>query len=112
GLGDDLADLEARVGRRIGILKHHLQFSAIGPHLAPRQLVDPLAIDADLTGGRLDELQNRLAGGRLAAAALADEAQSLALPDVEGNAVDRMDVADGLLQQALLDREMLDQIPD
>ncbi len=36
----------------------------------------------------------------------------LARGDVEGDAVDRMDLADGALQQAFLDREMLDQSSD
>src|SRR5207253_7008889 len=69
-----------------------------------------LAVDADFAGGRLDQLQDRLAGGRFAATALADQPQGLALGDVEGDAVDRVDLADGLLQHPLLDREMLDQV--
>ena len=86
--------LQARVQRRVRVLEHHLQFAAVGPHLAPRQPVDALAVDPDLAGGRLDQLQDRLAGGRLAAAALADQAQGLALGDVERDAVDRMDLPD------------------
>ena len=111
-LADDVADLEARVQGGVGVLEDDLQLAAPGPHLLPRQAVDALAVDANLAGGRVDQLQDRLAGGRLAAAALADETQGLALGDVERDAVDRMDLPDRALQQPLLDREMLDQSPD
>ncbi len=103
--------LQARVQRGIGVLEDDLQLAAPGPHLLAREAVDALAVDADLAGGRVDQLEDRLAGGRLAAAALADEPQGLALGDVEGDAVDRMDLPDGALQQPLLDREVLDQPP-
>ena len=53
---------------------------------SPRSLI--------VAGGRLDQLQDRLARGRLAAAALADEAEGLARGDVEADAVDGMDVPD------------------
>src|SRR5438105_1721360 len=109
-LADDVADPEARVQRGVGVLKDDLQLAAIGAHLAPRQLVDALAIDADLAGGRLDQFEDRLARGRLAAAAFADEAQGLALRDVERDTVDRMHLSDGLLQDPFLDREMLDEV--
>src|SRR5262249_49286960 len=108
-LADDVAHLEARVQRGIRVLEHDLQFAAMRPHLAPRQLVDPLAVEPDLAGCRFDQLQDRLAGGRLAAAALADEAPGLALGDIEGDAIDRVHLSDGLLQDTLLDREVLDQ---
>ena len=111
-LGDDVADPQPRVERRIRVLEHHLQLAAIGPHPVTRQRVDALAADPDLAGGRLDQLEDGLARGRLAAAALADEAQGLALRDVERDAVDGVDLADGALQQPLSDREVLDQVPD
>ena len=79
------------------------------PHLGARQAVDAGAADPDLAGGRLDQFEDRLAGGRLAAAALADEAKGLTLGDIEGDAVDRVNLADGALQQAFADREMLDE---
>ena len=99
-LGDDVADPEARVQGGIGILEDDLQFAAIGPHLAARQLVDALAIDADFAGGRLDQLQNGLAGGRFATAALADQPQRLSRRDVERDAVDGVNLPDGALQEA------------
>src|SRR5204862_4624643 len=48
----------------------------------------------------------------LATAALADEAQGLALADREGDVIDRIDLADGAPQHPLLDREMLFQVDD
>ena len=77
----------------IGVLEHHLQLAAVGPHLARREIVDALAAQLHRAGGGLDQLEDRLARGRLAAAALADEAQRLALGDGEGDAVDGMDLA-------------------
>src|SRR5690348_10799277 len=109
---DYVADPEARVERRIGVLEDDLQLATVGPHLAASQLVDSLAADTNLAGGRVDQFEDRLAGGRLAAAALADETQGLALGDVEGNAVDRMHLPDGALQQPFLDRKMLYQPAD
>src|SRR5208282_1930421 len=108
-LADDVADSEARVERGVGVLEHHLELAPVGPHLAARQRIDALAVDADLARGRVEQFEDRLARGRLAAPALADEAQSLARGDVEGDAVDRVDLPDGALQQALFDREMLDE---
>src|SRR5262249_49690852 len=70
---------------------------------------DALAVDADLARRRVDQFQNCLARGRLPAAALADQTKGLALGDLKGDAVDRMDLPDGALQQAFLDREVLDQ---
>src|SRR5207245_5609855 len=48
--------------------------------------------DADVAPGRRDELQDPLAGRRLAAAALPDEAEDLSPPDVEVDPIDRADV--------------------
>src|SRR5438445_589588 len=48
--------------------------------------------DEDVAPGRRDELQDPLAGRRLATAALPDEAEDLAPPDVEVHAIDRADV--------------------
>ena len=56
---------------------------------------DVLAIDDDRPAGRLQQLQQRAAGGGLAAAALADQAQRLARVDVKRDAVDRVDVPAG-----------------
>src|SRR6185503_11936328 len=62
-------------------------------HLVARELEEILAVELDfaadgLAGGFGDEADNREAGDRLTAAGLADEAEGLALADVEGDAVD------------------------
>src|SRR2546426_761494 len=49
-------------------------------------------VDEDVATGRRDELQDPLAGRRLATAALPDEAEDLPPPDVEVDAIDRADV--------------------
>ena len=48
-------------------------------------------------GGRL-EVEDRPAQGRLAAAGLADQAVGLAAVDLQGDAVDGVDVADGVVE--------------
>ena len=58
------------------------------------------------------KFEDRFARCRLAAAALADETKGLALGDIEGDAVDRVNLPDRALQQTLADREMLDEAPN
>ena len=70
-------------------------------------MVDALAAELHGAGGRIDELQDRLSRRRLAAAALADEAQGLAGGDVEADAIDGVDVADDAREHALVHWEML-----
>ena len=70
-------------------------------------------MEDDLAAGRLVELQDRAAGRGLAAAGLADQAERLALLDLEGDAVDGLDRADLALEDdALGEREVHDQVVD
>src|SRR6266446_3535678 len=108
-LADDVADPEPRVERGVGVLKDDLELAPVGPHLMAAEAVDALALDADLARGRVEQFEDRLARGGLAAAALANQTQGLARGDVEGDAVDRVDLPDRALQQPLPDREVLDQ---
>src|SRR6187200_1129312 len=73
---------------------------------------DVLAVEPDGALGRLDEAQQQLADGRLAAAGLADQAQRLARIDREAHAIDRLDPGDRARQQAAPQREMLLQAGD
>jgi len=67
----------------------------------------------DLAGGRLDEAEHEAARRRLAAAALADQAERLALVDVEADVVDRAHAADlALDEEPGGDREVLGQVLD
>ncbi len=112
-LGDDVADRHARVQRRVGVLEDHLHLAAHLAHLAAVQLGQVLAVEDDLAAGRLVELQDGAAGGGLAAAGLADQAEGLALLDVERDAVDGLDRADLALEDdALGQREVHDQVVD
>ena len=62
--------------------------------------------------GRLDQPQDRAADRGLAAAGLADQRERLAGADRQRHAVDRVDIAGGAAQQALLDREVLLEVLD
>ena len=52
------------------------------------------AVELHRAGGRLAQADHRPPGRALAAARLADEAERLALADLEGHVVDRLDLAD------------------
>src|SRR5207247_2208620 len=71
-----------------------------------------LALEPDLTGGGLVELQDGAAGGGFATAGLADQAERLPAPDREGDAVNGAHGADPALKDdPLREREVHDQIP-
>src|SRR3990172_4847641 len=78
GLGDDAGGAQARVERRVRILEHCLQLAADRAHRRASERVDALPAPLDRAGGGIDEPPDRLAGSRLAAARLADEAEGLA----------------------------------
>src|SRR5205085_677513 len=78
GLADDRAHRHSWIERRVRVLEDDLHLLA---ERAQRSLIergDVLALERDLTGGRLDQAEDRAARGGLAAARLADEAQRLA----------------------------------
>src|SRR4029450_10584961 len=83
GFADDFASTHPRVERSVGILKDHLQAAAPRAHRGAVQAPDVLAFKPDRAARRFDQAQDRLSGRRLAATALADEAQRLARGDVE-----------------------------
>src|SRR4029079_18192136 len=105
---DDVADRHPRIERRVRILEHDLH---LAPHPAQvlaaerRQL---LAVEEHGAAGRLGQLEDAIAGRRLARAGLADDAERLAWSDLEADVVDRLDVVDRALdQEAPPDREVL-----
>ena len=71
------------------------------------EMGDVLAIHLDRSAGRLQQFQQRAAGGGLAAAAFAHQAQGFAGIDVKRNAVDGVDKAGGARKHALVHREIL-----
>ena len=111
-LCDERADLHARVERADGVLEDDLH---VPSHLFQVPVPEPDQIDAvepDLARGRLEQAQDRAPQGRLAAAGLPDEAERLAAPDVQIDAVHGLQVAGGALEESLLDREVLLQAAD
>ena len=92
-LGDNGIDSEARVEARIGVLEHHLD-------TAPQQLAGLRlsgighrhAVDDHLAGARRQEPDDHARHRGLAGAGFADQRKGLALLDVEGDAVDRLEV--------------------
>ena len=87
-LGDDVLGAHARIERRVGVLEDDLQVLAVGTHVGAGELVDARTVEMDFAGRRLDQLEDQLAGGRLAAAGFAHQAQRFAGPDGERYAVD------------------------
>ena len=92
-LAHDIARRHAWVQRRVRILIDHLHLFPITEHLLLIEIGDILAMDSDLALGRLEQLQQCASHRRLAAAALADQAERLAAVDMERDAVHRIDMA-------------------
>ena len=63
-----------------------------GLSAAPFSAAMSTAVERDRAGRRVDEAEQQPPDRRLAAAGLADEAERLAAPDREADAVDRLDV--------------------
>ena len=64
----------------------------------------------DRARGGLLQAHQQAAQGGLAAPGLADDAERLALVQLEAHAVDGLDLADGAAQHTALDRVVLDQV--
>ena len=88
-------DRHPRVERAVGILEDDLHLAAHLPQVAARRATRRRrrrSITWPAVG--FDQPQDRPAGGRLAAARFADEAERLAAVDVEADAVDGVHVVD------------------
>ena len=106
-LGDDLANLHARVQRAVRVLEDDLDAPPQLHQFAPFEPGNVDAVIADLAGGRAFEAQDAAPGCGLAAAALADQPQGLAAADAEVDAIDRPDLADPAMGDVPLgDREV------
>ncbi len=114
GLADDVADRHARVQRRVRVLQDDLDLAAEPAQVArPSSVKMSCPLYIDLARRRAFEHHQQLGQRRLAAAGLADQAERLAALQVEGDAVDRLDVADLLLEDDPLgEREVLHDVPD
>src|SRR5262249_26447874 len=111
-LADDLPHRHARVQRGIRILEDDLHVPRHRAQLVAAHRGDVAPLEPHAARGRLDQPQDAAAGGALAAARFADQAQRLAGREIEADAVDRVHAADLARQQATLDREVLDQLLD
>ena len=112
-LVQDGADLHAGVERAVRVLEDDLDLLPPGGQLLVRQAFEVDALEHDLPRGGAFELEHATAGRGLAAAGFPDQAEGLALPDVEAHPVHRLDVADGLLEhQPLGDREVFPEVSD
>ena len=88
--GDDIHRAHAGVERRIRILEYGLHFATIRSHGSALELIDALPSPVNRSRGRVDQPQHGFAKRGLAAAALSDQAERLALGDREADLVDRM----------------------
>ena len=113
-LADDVADRHPRVQRRVRVLHDHLDVAAQPAQLASRTsrtCPGPRSTAVPAVG--FSRPHQQLGQRGLAAAGLADDAERLALLQLEADAVDRLDRADLLLEDdAAGDREVLDQVLD
>jgi len=81
------ADGMPRVQRRIRILIYHLNAASQRAHLPGAQVCDVVTVENDSPAGGLEQPGKQAAGGRLAAARLAGQAERLPLGDAEVQAV-------------------------
>src|SRR5688572_15117185 len=111
GLADDLLHGHPRIERAVRILEHRLDSPAECERPSRVEARDVLAVEADLAGRRLVELQQQTADGGFSAAGFPDQPERLAAADCEADAVDCLDLADHAVEhQATLDREVLPEV--
>jgi len=89
-LADDLLDRHARIERAVRILKNHLELAPSRTQFRAAHFQDVLAVERDSPRRRLDKPDDGAAERRLAATALADEAERFARRDAEAHVVHRL----------------------
>ena len=106
-LDEQRLDRLPRVEAGHRVLEDHLHVLALAAQGLALEAGDVLALEQHRALGGSLEVEDRPAEGRLAAAGLAHEAVGLAAVDLQVDAVDGVDVADGLVEDdAALDREV------
>src|SRR3954447_2156888 len=90
----DRSDRVPRVERGVGVLEDHLDLAAQRLEVTLADLGDVVALEDDVTAGGREQAGDQPAGRGLAAPGLAHQPQRAALDDLEGDAVDGLDVAD------------------
>ena len=105
-LVERLADRHARVERAHRVLEHHLHVPPVGAARRPVERRDVLPAEEDFAPGNRLEEHERLRDRRLAAAALAHDAERFALGEREAHPLHRLQ---GLLARAAVgDVEIVD----
>jgi hypothetical protein len=111
GLADNLLDGHPRVEGAIGILKDDLHIATEAAEVGARGSQHVAAIKADAAGVGFDEAEQHAAEGALAGARFADQADSLAGFNREGNVIHGPNAASGHGPEGALARgECLDQV--
>ncbi len=110
-IADDVSHPLAGVERRVGVLEDHLHLPPKRLELSPPQPDDLAPVEAHRARGRLEKLEDGAAQGGLPAAGFADQAERLALGDVEADPVHGAHAADLVVEDDPdLDREVLDEV--
>jgi hypothetical protein len=112
-LAQDRFDAHARIERAIGTLRDELDLRPQRPQRALGEGGEIGAVEQDAPGGRVYQPQQQLAGGGLAAATLADQAEGLAGGDGEADTIHRAHgAARPPAQEPAAQGEMLLQVLD
>ncbi len=109
-LGDALTHRAAGIERRERILEDDLHLLAQCLEIGAFGVGEIGALEGDVAVGGIEEPDEQAPQRRLPAPRLADEADRLTFPDVEGHVVDGANVGDGAAEHAALDGEVLDEV--
>ena len=109
-VAEDLPDALARVQRRVRVLEDHLHLAPVRAQPPPRQRRDVAAAEVHRARRRLVQPHEQTAERRLAAAGLADDAERLAAPNLERDAVDRVDDVAAAAERRAAHGEVLDEV--
>src|SRR4051794_6570556 len=82
------------------------------PHFAGAEMCDVRAIETDRTFCRLQQPQQQLADGRLAATGFADQAKRLSRLDRKAHVIDRLDGGAGAPEKTALEGKVFSQPRD
>jgi hypothetical protein len=109
-LADDVTDRHPRVERGVRVLEDDLDVATHPAHLLARRPAPVGTLEDHLAGRRLLEPHEQPAERGLAATRLADDAEGLALVQVEAHPVDGPDLPGDPAQDTPSDRVVLDQV--
>ena len=109
---DDLPDLHPWIERGVRILEDELHPAPKLSELGVRQAHQLLAVEANGPRSRLDQPEDAAPQRALAAAALADEAESFSAGYFEADSVNRFHRSDDASESAAAERKMRCQIFD